>query len=141
MFDFSGPRQKGSFPGHRGHRKRTMRSCQLIRPGCWCGLVVGMACLTFPLQAQTTATWKGGTGNWTDSTQWTFGPGTGNTYPDNGQSGNPWTAKISAGSADLQNNTITINTLNMSGGTIAASGTGSLKIVGAGSTWSGGTLG
>lgn len=65
---------------------------------------------------QTTATWNGTTGNWSDGTLWSTDP----LFPNNGNGGNNYNAVINAGTVTLNQN-ITIEDLTLSGGTITGS--------------------
>ena len=87
-----------------------------------------------PLSAHIAATWNGGSGSWTDATQWSSGPA----YPLNGQpaAGDTYAVALAGGNA-IRNAPITIATMNLAGGTI--SGNSALTVTGA-MSWSGGMV-
>jgi hypothetical protein len=81
-----------------------------------------------PARADITATWDGTTGNWTDSARWSGGVFPNNNAPDF------YDVMIGAGAVTLNQN-ITINQLDLGGGTLA--GSTPLTLV-EGLAWSGG---
>jgi fibronectin-binding autotransporter adhesin len=96
--------------------------------------------------AQTTATWLGGTGNWTTSPLWTTNP----LFPNNGNGGQTFTAVVNSGAVTVNQNiavtglvngggTVTVgngntfstlSTLAVTGGTLTTSGSGSVVSLG-----------
>jgi autotransporter-associated beta strand protein len=68
--------------------------------------------------AQTTSTWNGTTGNWTDATRWSTP-----NYPDNGNGAPSYNAVINAGTVTL-NQDITVTGFTMGGGGLVSPGTG-----------------
>ncbi len=87
-----------------------------------------------PSQAQTTSTWNGTTGNWSDFTRWSTNP----IFPNNGQPnpGDTYNAIVNGGTVTLDQNII-IQSLTFSGGTIDG---GNNLTLNAASTWSGGGM-
>ncbi len=95
------------------------------------------ACLAATLQmaaAQTSATWNGSNGLWTDGTRWSTNP----TYPLNGQpaGGDSYAVWIASGNVN-RNVAVTVAAVNLSGGVVY--GTSALTVTGA-MNWSGGVV-
>jgi len=94
-------------------------------------------CLAAPLQpaaAQVSATWNGGSGSWTDATQWSSNP----TYPLNGQptAGDTYAVTIASGNV-YRNVPITLAALNLTGGLVY--GPSAVTVTGA-MSWSAGVV-
>jgi fibronectin-binding autotransporter adhesin len=92
---------------------------------------------TAPGSAQTTSTWNGSAGNWTDATRWSTNPN----FPNNGNGGVTYSAVVNSGMVTLNQN-IAVTGFTMAGGGVVSPGTGgpfTLTVTGP-MTWNGGTF-
>jgi fibronectin-binding autotransporter adhesin len=91
-----------------------------VSPLLVCGMVVlRTVAAGHPASAQTTSTWDGSTGNWTDALRWSTNPN----FPNDGNGGVNYTAVINAGSVTL-NQAIGVTGFTMGGGTLAGPSVG-----------------
>jgi autotransporter-associated beta strand protein len=95
-------------------------------------LLAALFCLS-PALAQTTATWNGNTGNWSDPTLWSTNP----FFPNDGSGGVNYNASLNGSGTLTLTVPITIESLSFSNGTIT--GPNSLTL-NAGLNWNGGTF-
>ncbi|MBX9654753.1 hypothetical protein K2Y11_14150, partial [bacterium] len=74
----------------------------------------------FPIDSKgaTSANWNGGSGNWSDPTQWTTNP----FYPTNGNGAPSYLATIGSGSVGLDV-AVTLDALTINGGVLSGAGT------------------